>query len=51
MLAVPVQLPTVGITVIVAVIVAAVAFVAVKAAMFPVPEAAKPIAVLEFVQE
>jgi hypothetical protein len=41
---------SVGVTVIVEVIGAAVAFVAVKAGVLPVPEAARPIAVLEFVQ-
>jgi hypothetical protein len=48
--AVPGQPFTVGITVMVADIGAAPAFVARKAAIFPVPEAANPIVVLLFVQ-
>ena len=47
---VPGQPLAVGITVMVADIGAAPAFVAMKAAMFPVPEAANPIVVLLFVQ-
>ena len=47
---VPVQPPTDGVTVIVAVIGLAVAFVAVKEGILPVPEAPNPIAVLLFVQ-
>jgi hypothetical protein len=47
---VPGQPATVGVTVIVAVIAAAVALVAVKEGVFPVPEAAKPMAAFELVQ-
>jgi hypothetical protein len=47
---VPLQPAADGVTVIVAVIGAAVALVAVKAAILPVPDAARPIAVLLFVQ-
>ena len=50
MFVVPGQLFTVGITVMIADIGAVPEFVARKAAMFPVPEAANPIAVLLFVQ-
>lgn len=45
---VPIQLFTVGITIIVAVILDVLVFVAVKVGIFPVPIAAKPTAVLEF---
>ena len=47
---VPVQVPKVGVTVIVAIIGATVALVAVKLGILPVPLAAKPIAVLLLVQ-
>jgi hypothetical protein len=47
---VPGQPATVGVTVIVVVIAAAVALVAVKEGVFPVPEAAKPMAAFELVQ-
>ena len=46
----PVQPLDEGVTVIVAVIGIAVVFVAVKAIIFPVPEAARPIAVLLLAQ-
>ena len=46
----PTQVPSVGVAVMVLVIGAAVAFVAVKAGIFPLPFAARPIAVFEFVQ-
>jgi hypothetical protein len=46
----PVQPASVGVTVMVDVIGEPVAFVAVKAGVFPFPEAANPIPVLEFVQ-
>jgi hypothetical protein len=47
---VPVHGPSTGVTVIVAVIGSAVALVAVNDAMLPLPDAASPIAVFEFVQ-
>ncbi len=46
----PAQPPAVGVTVMVAVIGAPVEFVPLKAAMFPEPLAARPMAVLELVQ-
>jgi phosphoribosylcarboxyaminoimidazole (NCAIR) mutase len=48
---VPEQIPETGVTVIVAIIGFAVAFVVVNAAMFPFPVAAKPIEASSFDQE
>ena len=48
--AVPEQVPNVGVTVIVDVIAEPVAFVVVKEAILPLPEAPKPVAVLLFDQ-